>query len=167
MKLGVLGLPNWHPFIVHFPIALFSTAVLCDIALIVRYQHAWLDRATLMLYCGAAFSSMVAAVSGKLALDRLMSEVGTETVELVGSHGDWAFLTVVLFFVVTLARFDSLWRDRSSERPRAHSFRLVTLVLALAAETALLVTASRGGAVVYRHGVGVKVDGSRENLKDQ
>ena len=167
MKFGVLALPNWHPFFVHFPIALFSTAVLCDIALVVRYHHAWLDRATLMLYCGAAISSMVTAVSGKMAADRLMPEARPETVELVGRHGDWAFLTVVLFFVVASARFDSFWRDRSSERPRAHSVRLATLLLALTAEAALLVTASRGGAVVYRHGVGVKVDGSTENPSEQ
>ncbi len=163
MRFAVLALPNWHPFFVHFPVALFSTAVLCDIALIVRYRHAWLDRATLMLYCGAAISSMTTAVSGKLAANRLMPEATAETVELVGRHGDWAFLTVILFFVVTFARFDSLWRDRSSERPRAHSFRLATLLLALAAEAALLVTASRGGAAVYRHGVGVEVDESTED----
>ena len=110
---------------------------------------------------------MVTAVSGKMAADRLMPEARPETVELVGRHGDWAFLTVVLFFVVALARFDSLWRDRSSERPRAHSLRLATLLLALTAEAALLVTASRGGAVVYRHGVGVKVDGSTESPSER
>jgi uncharacterized membrane protein len=162
----VLTLPNWHPFFVHFPVALFSAAVLCDIALIIRYRHAWLDRATLMLYCIAAIASLTTAVSGKLAADRLMPEATAKVVELVGRHGDWAFLTVILFFVVTFARFDSHWQDRASECPRAHSFRVATLLLALAAEAALLVTASWGGTLVYRHGVGVEVNGSTKQSKE-
>jgi uncharacterized membrane protein len=160
----VLELPNWHPFLVHFPVALFSSAVLCDVALIVRYRYSWLDRATLMLYCGATLSSIATAVSGKLAANRLLPEAGPEAVELIGRHGDWAFLTVVIFFVATLARFDSWWRDRANERPRAHRFRLAALVLALIGEVALLVTASRGGAAVYRHGVGVEMHGHAGSL---
>jgi uncharacterized membrane protein len=66
-------------------------------------------------------------------------------------------LTVVLFFAVTLMRLDSLWRDRGSVHPRIHWFRLAALLLALLGETVLLVTASRGGAAVYRHGVGVQM----------
>lgn len=153
----MLALPNWHPFFVHFPVALFTMAVLCDIALIVRYRYSWLDRATVMLYCGATLSSFATALSGKLAADRLLPQASEEAVELIGRHGDWAFLTVVLFFVVTVVRFDSLWRDRGSEYPRVQRFRLVGLLLALVGEAALLTTASRGGAAVYRHGVGVEM----------
>lgn len=151
------SLPNWHPFFVHFPVALFTTAVLCDIALVVRFRSAWLDRATLMLYCGATLLSWATAVSGKLAADRLIPQATEAAVELLGSHGDWAFLTVVLFFVVTLVRFDSLWRDRAMDRPRLHRVRLASLLLAVVGEIALLMTASRGGAAVYRYGVGVEL----------
>ena len=64
-------LPNWHPFLVHFPIALYTTAFVCDVSLLVRFRRGWLDRACVLLYVGAALGSVAAALSGKLAANAM------------------------------------------------------------------------------------------------
>ena len=149
------SLPNWHPFWVHFPVALYTTAVVCDIALVLRLRRTWLDRSAVLLYVLAAVSSGGAAVSGKLAANALNEHLPAGTRDAVALHGDWAFFSVVLLFVVAALRFDSLWRDRSRSTPTLHRARLIALVVAMSSLWVLLETAGRGGELVYRHGVGI------------
>lgn len=148
-------LPSIHPFLVHYPIALFSLALLCDVALVARFRLSWLDRTAILCYAAAAFTAFAAALSGKVSADRLLRTVAEEAAVLAGSHGDWAFLTVVLLVAVLVARIEALLRDRGREAPRPHRVRLAALVLALLAGWSLFMTASRGGELVYRYGVGV------------
>ncbi len=149
------SLPNIHPFLVHFPVALFTTALLADILLVARFREAWLDRAAFSTFALAAVLSLASAWSGKLAADSLTPSLDEAAVAAVGNHGDWAFATVVLFFAVAFVRFDALWRDRTNPSPRLNRARLLSLPLALVAELCLLATAGRGGELIYRHGVGV------------
>lgn len=149
------SLPSIHPFLVHYPIALFSLALLCDLALVIRFRLAWLDRAGLLCHAAAALSAVAAALSGKLSADRLLPAVEKEAAALAGSHGDWAFLTVVLLVGVLALRIEAHVRDRCGEGPRPHRVRLAALALALFAGFSLYMTASRGGELVYRFGVGV------------
>jgi uncharacterized membrane protein len=148
-------LPSIHPFVVHYPIALFSLALVCDLALLARFRLSWLDRTAILCYAAAAGSSFTAALSGKLSLDRLLPAIEEEAATLAGSHGDWAFLTVVLLVAVLAARVEARLRDRGKEAPRVHRVRLAALALALVAGFCLFMTASRGGELVYRFGVGV------------
>ncbi len=149
------SLPNVHPFLVHFPVALFTMALLLDLSLVAGFRHVWVDRAALLGLGASALSSLATAWSGKLAADSLTPTLNDAAVAAVGSHGDWAFATVVLFFVVAAVRLEALWRDRESPKPRLNRARLLALPLALVAEGCLLATAGRGGELVYRHGVGV------------
>jgi uncharacterized membrane protein len=149
------SLPNVHPFLVHFPIALFTAAVVADCLLVGGIRSAWLDRAAVSVYFASAVTSLATAWSGKLAADALTPALEVPVAAAVASHGDFAFATVLLFFGVGLVRLEALWRDRESLRPRLNRARLIALPLALAAEACLLATAARGGELVYRHGVGV------------
>lgn len=148
------SLPNLHPFLVHFPIALFTTAVLVDLVLLARARLAWLDRAATLFYASAAVSSGAAAWSGKFAEPAAAEGA---LAEAVGRHGDWAFLTVVLFFLVGFLRFDAFWQDRDRTAPRIHRGRVVAFALALVAQLSLVRTAEYGGTLVFRHGVGVNL----------
>jgi uncharacterized membrane protein len=155
------SLPNVHPFLVHFPVALFTMALLLDLSLVAGFRRPWVDRAALLGVGVSALSSLATALSGKLAADSLAPFLDEATAAAVASHGDWAFATVVLFFVVTLVRVEALWRDRESPTPRLNRARLLAIPLALVAEGCLLAAAGRGGELVYRHGVGV-VEGPQE-----
>jgi uncharacterized membrane protein len=149
------SLPNSHPFLVHFPVALFTTALLLDLSLVARFRYVWVDRAALVGFVVSAFSSLATALSGKLASDALMPTLEQAAVAAVSTHGDWAFATVVLFFAVALLRLEASWRDRESPIPRVNRARLLAVPLAIVAQGCLLATAGRGGELVYRHGVGV------------
>jgi uncharacterized membrane protein len=149
------SLPNIHPFLVHFPVALFTTGLVADLLLLARFREPWLDRAVLSAFGIAAVLSLASAWTGKLAADSLTPSLDEAAAAAVGSHGDWAFATVLLFFAVAIVRFDALWRDRTEAFPQLNRSRLLALPLALAAEACLLATAGRGGELVYRHGVGV------------
>ena len=155
------SLPNVHPFLVHFPVALFTMALLMDVSLVAGFRRAWVDRAALLGFGVSALSSLATAWSGKLAADSLAPSFDESVAAAVASHGDWAFATVLLFFAVAVVRLEALWRDRESPAPRLNRARLVALPLALVAEVCLLATAGRGGELVYRHGVGV-VSGPQE-----
>jgi uncharacterized membrane protein len=149
------SLPNVHPFLVHFPVALFTAALAADLSLVARFRKPWLDRAAVFAFAASALSSLAAAVSGKLAADALTPALDEATAARVAGHGDWAFATVVLFFLVAVVRIEALWRDRESASPRLNRARLLALPIAAAAQCCLLATAGRGGELVYRHGVGV------------
>ena len=140
--------------VVHFPVALIPTAVVCDVALLARFRLAWLDRAAALLYALAAVSSGAAAASGKLAERSLGGALDEGLAHVVGVHGDWAFFTVVLSVLVAFLRFDVLWQDRAESAPRMNRRRYGAMVLALLCLGAVVTTAARGGALVYRHGVG-------------
>jgi uncharacterized membrane protein len=147
-----------HPLFVHFPIALFTTALICDLFLLVRTQWAWLDKTAMLLYLLSTVSAILAAVSGKLAANHAAPLVETHVFELVEAHGDWAFGAAIAMVAATLGRLEARHRDRESGKPSRHKFRVLALALAFAAGAVLWQTAERGGALVYRHGVGVDVE---------
>lgn len=150
--------PSLHPFLVHFPVALFTMGFVCDSLLLMRFRRPWLDRTVLLSYSVAVVSAFASAITGKISADALVLVPGrsSETVAAVGAHSDAAFLTVLLFVAVLLVRFDGYWRDRGTEGPRVSRARIAALALALVAEWGVVLTAARGGELVYRYRVGVE-----------
>lgn len=150
------SLPNWHPFLVHFPIALYTTAFVCDVSLLVRFRRGWLDRACVLLYVGAALASGAAALSGKLAANAMADSLEANVNDAVALHGDWAFGSVVLLFLVAAMRFEATWRDRRGAHPRVNRMRLATIAVSVIALGAVVNTADRGGELVFRYRVAVQ-----------
>lgn len=156
------SLPNIHPFMVHFPVALFTTAFVCDVVLLLGLRQGWFDRAAVLLYGVAAVASAGAAISGKLAANELAASIGEVGGESGGQsvnaavalHGDWAFFAVVVMFIVAGLRLEATWRDRFEPGATAHRARLLAFAAAMLGQWVLVQTAGRGGELVYRYGVG-------------
>lgn len=145
------SLPNLHPAVVHFPIALVPLALLFEVAGLLLRKQEWLERGSVTLWGLAGISSWVALQTGESAADGLVG-VPANLEPLIGIHSDWghrAFYALIAFAVLRLGVF---LRVPERRRLLARSLLLVPglALLALVAQTADL-----GGQLVYRHGVAV------------
>lgn len=154
------SVPNLHPLLVHYPIALFLAALLFDVACIVMRRFVWLDRAAVALYGLGMLGAGAAVVAGKLAAVQAEG-VSSEVEQLIANHGDWAFATIVAFIGIAILRVEVAWRDRQKPVLSRSRLRLIALTLAVGGQWLLFETTGRGGELVYRHGVAVRSGGVR------
>ncbi|NND73074.1 MAG: DUF2231 domain-containing protein [Rhodothermales bacterium] len=143
-------LPNIHPLIVHFPVALLCTAVLIDIFGLFKRDSTILKDMPLVLYVLGSVSAIIAYFTGRRAADGI--DFPLEAVHTVNEHSDLALYTILLFGVYTLIRVLLSLRFNSDKvwlRAVAVAVPLVGLLL-------LLDTAEHGGELVFRHGIGVE-----------
>ena len=152
MSLTPDWLPNLHPIVVHFPIALLPVAALVDLLGLFSPQRSVVrDTATSLYLAGTAFA-LLAYVTGRSGVDAMTL---TPVVErLVNTHETWAFRTT--WFFAFFAFFASLRLAVSYVfRPRP-VILLVAFILAWGGLVMLVQTARHGAALVYQHGLGVR-----------
>lgn len=146
---GFSIIPNMHPAVVHFPIALTLVALLFSLGAHMLRKHsavpllAATGHFTLWL---AALSAVVAAVFGWLAFNSGMNhdDAGHAAMLL---HRKWAIPTAL--GLVVLAGWDA-WKTRANQ-----VMSLPVLALLFVLSGAIATTAWLGGEIVYRHGIGV------------
>ncbi len=141
-------IPNWHPALVHFPIA-FATAALTFIAVGTLFKN-WSYAAQCLvtgrwMLWGAALFAVIAAVFGWFAYNSVEHDEVSHAAMTV--HRNWAL--VALTALLALAAWD-MWRSRSGKMPSQ-----VFLGLLVAAWLLVASTAWHGAELVYRHGLGV------------
>ena len=148
MSLTPDWLPNLHPIVVHFPIALLPAAALVDLLSLLRPRRNTLrDTATWLYLAGTAFA-MLAYASGRSGADAMTL---TPVIEpLVNAHENWAFRTTWFF-----AFFASLRLAVSYIFPSRPVIRLMAFALAVGGLVMLAETAEHGAILVYQHGLGV------------
>jgi uncharacterized membrane protein len=154
VALSFTALPNLHPALVHFPVALLMTALGFDAMCLVVRRQPWLDWAATSLYALGTLASIATYLSGRQAANSIPGLRGQVEIA-VWDHGDSALLMVAAFVLVTGVRLTVSWRERTAGRVRITALRIVGLAAALAAQGLLFWTADQGGALVYRHGVAV------------
>lgn len=141
-------IPNWHPILVHFTIALLSLAVLFSILVAFLPEGSlkgeWNIVARWHIWLGAVFA-VATALSGWYAFSSVAHDEPSHIA--MTDHRNWAIVTLSVF--VILAAW-SIWSVRKQRRTGA----LFTVIL-VAGGVLLLSTAWRGGELVYRHGLGV------------
>jgi uncharacterized membrane protein len=140
--------PNWHPLVVHFPIALVLSAMaLLLAARLLRRESLAASAATVGTWnlCLGAAAALVALGTGLSAVIDL--HVSDAVRQAISQHLKWAMLTTLL--VVLLA----VWRGAGTAASSRPSW--LFLVVLMAASAALFFTAYRGGKNVYEYGVGV------------
>ena len=76
--------PPLHPFLVHFPVALWLTGTLILLVATIRGKRDW-EKFAWLLFALATLGATAAAYTGREELALL----DTASLELLGSHGDW------------------------------------------------------------------------------
>ena len=144
--------PNAHPLIVHFPIALIFVAVAAD-ALALWLGKRWEtgQEVATALYVATGLSAAASYFSGTWAVDTV-AIVTPGAADTLSTHASWAWYTMVstggYALVRTLGLFVSWMRAR-------RALHLVLFVVGLGTLFPLYMTGENGGAMVYKNGVGV------------
>ena len=141
-------IPNLHPFVVHFPIALLVIAVLFDLARLWFREQSWLQNAVIALYTTGTVGLIAAFWSGRQAVDTV--SVTGDAVPVVTSHEDWALYTLIFFGIFTAIRLWTWWKELEK------GWVLPALIVPALIGTGMLwYTGEQGAKLVYKHGVAV------------
>jgi len=141
-------IPNWHPILVHFTIALFATSTGLFFLGSAFSKKSWgetlLRVAHVNLWMGAAIT-VLTLFAGWDAYNTVTHDAPSHAA--MTDHRNWAFATAALFGVVTVW---SLLTNRKTVKVG----KLFLLTILIAA-TLLAATGYKGGEAVYRYGLGV------------
>lgn len=141
-------IPNFHPAIVHFPIA-FTTAAVALITVGTLFSNWPYGAQCLMtgrwMLRGAALFAVIAATSGWFAFNSVEHDEVSHAAMIL--HRNWALGTVTALLSLTV--WDVL-RGRSGKKPSSGFWIFLVAVWLL-----VMSTAWHGAELVYRHGLGV------------
>jgi uncharacterized membrane protein len=142
-----------HPAIIHFPVVLILLGTCAALAAVFWRKHHVPVLAAALLALGA-LGAWVAVETGK-ADGGLAENLSPQAGALLDAHQDWANRTLTLAALAALAAIASLWRFRFPRAARAAA--VAAALIAVLASYALYQTGHRGGALVFRHGLGVNL----------
>ncbi len=147
-------LAQFHPEVVHFPIALLLAYVLCEIIGIVFKSDFFSKAAHLLLLLGV-MGLIAAVLTGNQAKDiaRLWKESGASIpMKQIGEHEDYANATLWFFAFLLVARTVLVLKKRFVGYLK-YSF----IVLSLVGAFLIYETGEHGGNLVYKYGVGTNL----------
>ena len=139
-------MPNLHPLLVHFPIALLTFGFVFDMFGLVSKRNE-LSRVGWWIQVAGTLGLLTAVVTGLLARETVVIPVAAyDTFE---NHEQIAFIVTAVFAALLLWRIAS--RTHLPQR-----YKILFLVLFLFGLVLMWLGAWFGGEMVYRFGVGVR-----------
>jgi uncharacterized membrane protein len=142
-------MPNIHPLIIHFPIALWAVALLFDVFFVIK-KSTWTRNGAMSLYALAAVSAFTAYLSGDQAID--MVSVPFQGEVTASQHSDWGHYTLYFFAGYAVLRGFLYWKSLDTKKLVA----IGLLILGLVGMGMVAKAADLGGKLVYKYGVGTK-----------
>jgi len=143
---------DWHPLVVHYPIALWSAGFGVDLVARVRHREDWHGFAYVLQILAAA-GALAAVLTGTSAAAPFRDD--EHVADLVKQHEDWATLTLFYLLAVVLARLPLHLRGLRGRRLE------IWVVAAGLGAVGVWLTAHYGGKLVYEQGVGVRQEQRR------
>ena len=142
-------IPNWHPILVHFTVALLSISVVFYFAARLlpqahRWKEQWSHMANWSLWTGCVFT-VLTVVAGWFAYNSVAHDSLSHAAMTL--HRNWAIPTAILFIFIGITAI-SLARNKSKPG-------FLFLSVSAVATIMLLTTAWLGAESVYRYGIGV------------
>lgn len=146
-------LPNWHPILVHFTVALFTSAFGFTLLMYLsKYTSLVSNKMTLEFeivarWClwSAALVTVLTVLAGLYAFNTVKHDEPAHIAMI--NHRNWALSTAIIMWLVAIW---SLWRHYKQK-----AMTITFLIAMFLVQGLLLSTAWRGGELVYRHGLGV------------
>jgi uncharacterized membrane protein len=146
--------PNVHPLVVHFPIALLVVAALVDaVALVVRRRYPWVRASAVGLYALGALGAVAGFFTGRDASDSV--DLPAQALTTLNAHADWALYLVWFASFYAAVRVVALWFDGRGREPGRLAVHAPLAALGLVGLFLVQQTAERGGRMVYQYGVAV------------
>lgn len=140
-----------HPAIIHFPVVLILLGTFVAFAAVFwRKNHVPILAAVVLML--GALGAWVAVETGK-SDGGLVEGLSSQGEALLDAHQDWAKRTLIIAAVAAMAAVASGLLFRHSRTARAVA--VATALFAGLASYGVYETGHRGGALVFRHGVGV------------
>jgi uncharacterized membrane protein len=142
-------IPNWHPMLVHFTIALLATATgfyLLSLLLpaSINLKKQWLIVARWCLWSGMSIT-LLTILAGFYAYNTVVHDAPSHAA--MTEHRNWALATVTAFLLLTLWSIWLHFRERSPD--------IAFVIFALLSSGLLASTGWHGSEAVYRYGLGV------------
>jgi uncharacterized membrane protein len=142
-------IPNWHPILVHFTIALLSTSVLFYLARALlpnnhHWKEQWLSMANWSLWSGCLFA-IATVIAGWFAYNTVTHDEASHAAMTL--HRNWAVPTAILFLIIGVSAIN-IARKNCVPGVRFLSVSIIASVM-------LMVTGWLGAETVYRYGLGV------------
>ncbi len=142
-------IPNYHPLLVHFTIALLSISVVFYVIRLLlpvnhRWREQWLNMANWNLWTGCLFA-IATVIAGWFAYNSVAHDTASHAAMTL--HRNWAIPTAVLFLLIG---FSSIRLAMTNNLP-GFKFISVSIIAAIM----LMITGWLGAEAVYRYGLGV------------
>jgi uncharacterized membrane protein len=139
----MLNTSDFHPMIVHFPIALILTGFLADVVFLFFKSEKCLSKAGFYLMVLGALAAIAAWTTGQL----FTNEPGQgEIMSVFEKHETGAIITMILMIIGAVLRI-YLVRSKKEET----SLKWVVFVIYLLAVGAVSFTGLMGGTMVYKY----------------
>lgn len=141
-------IPNWHPILVHFTVALFTVStllfVLSKVVTNWRIEDQWLATGYWNLWIGTLVTLGTVA-AGWYAFNTVDHD--TESHKVMLEHRNYAFSALAVFVVLSVW---AIFQYRAEKRPTS-----IFIIAALLGWGLVMTTGWHGAELVYRHGLGV------------